>query len=1771
MGRAPSGSSPSGVPGVSCGPTRRSQPRRCSLVAASVFIALAFLSQSPSSRDLAVPSPPSPVFFAGPSRPVCPVFHDPRLSASSSSTNSSAPVLSMSKAALSWPLSFLGVSASLNLHPSVPDYVIAAVRDRMMVDHDQLLPKQVAMPVCDSLSGPLCPHLSTPRVVRRETSASFSESSRPPEKSQDAVFAAAPSTSPPGEAFPQNPDFYYAYVHRVPLRLPVSPPSRDDYPDRSSPPSAVADSGAGAVTSPTSSPSLASSLLSFAASFFSASRDEAPAANSSAFDGRPTPSTDAAVSPFVDWRFSFISRERPKLCPQALKHHPERFYSTRGEFLENAIGDVSSSTAVSEAIASAIGQIGLGRKTLDDIWLSLPLGSLPAPGRSPAAAHAVESSALPDSAAEAQRFVCFVKKRGRSDRNACALAAEFPELPPSLLPTVEPFPRSWVATSHILTFDKSTAPFAQPFLETDYASGLPADAETHWEGIWEVLPVTYEDSASERGRQGGLGTAFASPAWEDLAGSPATIPPSPPRFYGRGDPALFREDEETEPGETESTPDALQDKRSPSAPSSPSAASSPSVPSSPPAPSSPSSSSSPSASAVPLPRRRRPPQPLNTVAVLSSAEGTFEHGTSFVVSSIWIQAVRNPSESRALQRLLPRLLFVVSGIHEDKEVFSAQIPLTFLASRTDLALPRPQSAVPSEEPAEFAFVNLLDFLPYTVTPWTRVEALKFRYALRPPAPSLHGSPANAPGLRAGSTARGATLEPLLASTVSQIAYKVGVGGLVVHVAQRSNGVRTVYYVDRKSPEGAAMLRFFEAKSARLARDGERTGRPEGPAKTQRRSEDADAPEGSLGLPTLLFGDDAQPPRDRSEGEDPSVDGAFREAVGDAESGGKKFATDTDLDLKPKGERGLQLTREKVKRAIRNVVLDILRPALDPKVYRRVLSSMAPLSPRAPEKLQPLKTLAATLPSSRAAAEDKEEAEDGLVYAAVMRTHGDGSGEFLWQQAGDSSAGAAAYADEVRRQKRRQQRQSGSAAREKEESEKEKGENDDLGLVRIGDEFGKVVLTAGTNSSVGTTGGSNRRLPLAKYDNLNNSLVDLRLPAKSVGVYIQEVPVEAPLLSFSQADSLGLVFWRRIGFDTEGKYRDSTANVSGALLADVKSAVSQALQSLGAKTKDGSRASPDGASGKPSADDKKGKDGEKTGGKAGQKGKEASKATSSVKGVLDTILSIYSSIQDQLSDAGKRGTGRRSSSRASTPPADPAATEARKDEQRKSPSPVPGTKPAHADANPHSRLHTLSASGGNSLPSSATTTPELAEAASSGGLASVETPDGRGLPSPANAVGDPGTGSFHASSPGDAGTGALPPRSPNDPLHLSPGSGGKGRGAGVGQPEAFSFSVTDLNKATSQHAEAKKKDDRKGTKNEKPAPETEKKGNGRGKGANEQPFALGFIVGPDNQLRPLTVGPDGNGPGLVGPEQFHDMIQSVMREVNIPEMAANLAHQLGVVQGPNLSMGQAAQALATHLENRPGVSEPTSQLGKLAAMLASQLQNASNSTMPQQKEPSPSAAAAPPPVSPPTDFSAFERVAREFTAQLFSKPKGGLDAGKGGTKAEEARQGKGKKKDAAHPHPAPPFPRSQPFAFASSFAGGNAPVPDLAQVQAAFQAFMGNAAAGASPLAEFLNPSQGGGPGGAPGNSPPGGFDFANRAQNMFGRAAEAQGGGMPVFAELLAGGAPLNLSDLLGQLGRPGGTATDEEAKRTSKAHPKYRSAKQNKHKIRESGDEHEA
>lgn len=202
-------------------------------------------------------------------------------------------------------------------------------------------------------------------------------------------------------------------------------------------------------------------------------------------------------------------------------------------------------------------------------------------------------------------------------------------------------------------------------------------------------------------------------------------------------------------------------------------------------------------------------------------------------------------------------------------------------------------------------------------------------------------------------------------------------------------------------------------------------------------------------------------------------------------------------------------RRQIRKALRDVTLEILRTELDGQSFKAVASSFTDdfVTSGNRRKLEPLSTLmtSAVLPPFAAQEEDAEESSSGLVFGAVLRVLGDASGEYLWHQAGNSAVAATAVAD----------------------AERERRERTRRGETATGTPTRNAAPAGVLMPNSGTTWGSNRRLAMAKFDNLNNSVVDLRLPARAVGVYIQEVPVEAPLVSFNDAADLRLVLWRRV--------------------------------------------------------------------------------------------------------------------------------------------------------------------------------------------------------------------------------------------------------------------------------------------------------------------------------------------------------------------------------------------------------------------------------------------------------------------------------------------------------------------------------------------------------------------------------------------------------------------------------------------------------------------
>lgn len=261
---------------------------------------------------------------------------------------------------------------------------------------------QVVFPVCDSTSGPGCPHLRYPPLI--------------PE-------SAPRRSSLYGKA--RAPDAYSAHLHR-----PLIAPNAD----------------LGAPGDPPLVP--------------------------------------------LDTSRTFLHLE-PLTTARAQKHKLDQPYVNRGHYLEDGIGDVSAHS-LSDAISNAIGHLGTLSGGMRDIW-------------------------APKSPPSAESFVCFYTTDPR-DRKDCHDLKGFSSLPSKYDAEVVAYHSGWSGASHMLVFDRSRAPFVSPYLEKDYAVGLP-EAETKWRGRWRV--AAHEPTEGE-GPLGLRPLPLAGPLAESITARPSS-------------------------------------------------------------------------------------------------------------------------------------------------------------------------------------------------------------------------------------------------------------------------------------------------------------------------------------------------------------------------------------------------------------------------------------------------------------------------------------------------------------------------------------------------------------------------------------------------------------------------------------------------------------------------------------------------------------------------------------------------------------------------------------------------------------------------------------------------------------------------------------------------------------------------------------------------------------------------------------------------------------------------------------------------------------------------------------------------------------------------------------------------------------------------------------------------------------------------------------------------------------------------------------------------
>ncbi|PHJ20200.1 transmembrane protein [Cystoisospora suis] len=1501
------------------------------------------------------------------------------------------------------------------------------------------------MPVCDSLSGPFCPHIPHQRMLRfgalQPHQCSLARGGQEQELEdemevfEDESEALEPElvpafrTSLTGRAFEQNPDLFLAYVHRMPLLSSSSTAG-------SSVPATIP-----ACRLATSSPALLSGT------YGTPARPK----------NKATPVRGPGACVGVDWGVTHVSRDWSALYGHRTpRHHPEVPYQTRGLFLENALGDVSSSPAMSEALSSAIGQIGLGRSTLDDVWANaarsrhLSADDLPFPfypsflaGQKALEASAASPALFPPELlsspsastyktsvdflpSDLQRFVCFLRQgsTGVHDQSRCILAKELGSLPANLKASTEAVPRGWVSTSHLLTFDKSKAPFAYPFLERTYSRGLPLDAQARWTGLWEVAPVDQgedpgaEEAESARGHE-------TPRLWDDDALflqqfvrqevstlAPAALPRVPARYYERGvgglseleaqqgrggasftlaDRVSTAKPERTENGGANGITTLSAASFSDSRPSGQEAAT---------------SFLTASLTSLPPPVRRRPPVPFFTLAVLSSGEGSVRLGTSFVASGVWVKAVRNFSPSpRHSRSFLSRSVFVFSGLLEAKEVFYGYIPVSHLIAKTALW------KGPKQTP-ELEFVNLLDFLPSTTTPWSRIDSLKFHYALLPPGanPNMTGGPTGAAsgpffperhsGGGGGARVLPSSLQPLISETVSGLEYKVALGGLIVHVAQRSSSTRSVYYIEESSVEGQRLLGTLglgessEEHDAKQEARGAAVGREEPSVQDKWREIKKLAGDLLYGEPLAsLFEPDPTNRGDSAE----SVQ-VHWESLGNADTGSDDaghevgFPYSHGLDFRRHGQRDnfikeastlIAGRRRQIRKALRDVTLEILRAELDAQAFKAVASSFTDAFVKSGNvrKLEPLNPVisSASLPPFAVQEEDGDDNDNGSMYVGVLRVLGDPSGEYIWHQAGHSAVAATAIADAERQSRERKRR-------------------------------GETAPVSGISSSgmlmpnSGTTWGSNRRLAMAKFDNLNNSVIDLRLPARSVGVYIQQVPVEAPLISFNDASDLKLVLWRRVSGEYRFRHRreiQKPLGLGSGLLKNMKGVMDQVLEALGnrpaRREKDVTRPKPlvPASATTPS-----------TGTGLRTPSKTAGPETS-LKEAFQSILSLLADLKEKQralpgeteedwmiafetedvngsfsSSSLSAAPGERGRSTSSVRPIAPAAENA--SSQGHLPAHTPSAPPGVGGHTPGATGVSTSVTGSASLRtpvydpvlgefSTASHSADGFRAASALSTVSAVQPDGRAGGGSSEGAGV--EGGFPLSQ-----SGAAQPLYPGSPMAQGRAAAGEaerqnalpGPNGGLGprarMPERAAFVDIDAGPAgegtdlppdltrlfSSFIARIKEKPEpgRRAAKAEFSNSKS-KTGEDRSKDKRPpmaEPFSLGFMVGPDGRVMPLTLGEGGMLSGDRLAEQLPEFLRSMSGNTSFLDLAGNLAGQLQAQQaagplGAPVDLEQVLQSFTAGLQhNHRGTEDPSGgvsmpSFAQVAELLANQFSQA----------------------------------------------------------------------------------------------------------------------------------------------------------------------------------------------------------------------------------------
>ncbi|CDJ47282.1 hypothetical protein, conserved [Eimeria brunetti] len=587
-----------------------------------------------------------------------------------------------------------GVEGSLNVHSCVADFLVSSLRDLTYVTFDQ-----VVFPVCDSTSGPLCPHLKFPPLLPEV------------EGRRRRPFALS---NPFGA--------YSAHLHRPLL-------------------------AAGGEEEGSNSSSNSSS--------------------SSSRQGSSRRSFPTFVQ--LDTSRTYLHAE-PLASSRVQRHSVEEPYAIRGQYLEDGVGDVAS-PSLSDAISTAIGHLGAVVSSTREIWDS----SGPAP---------------------ADSFLCF-HEGDPEDRSDCHDLAAFSSLPRQYEAEVVPYHSGWRGSSRLLLFDSSRAPFLSPYLEADYAVGLP-EAETRWKGRWLVKPTQGLQLQQQQQQQD-----------QDQ----------------QQQQQQQQQEQEQEQEEVYTLPLTGFFKESITA--------------------------QPSSYASVL-NRRGPPGPISTYAELDSHEGSFLHSNLFVPFGIWVAATpRSPSPSCSTEALQQssKLVLIVQGLQDEEVVFTAEVPLYSILG-LHAAGPQPAAAADGEgggqdprreeqnqqqqqdqqqqqqqqqqeeeeeqqqqlPPPEYRFVNALDFVK--TTPLQRIDVLRFSYGY---SSSRNSSSSGS----SSSSSRGAAERVSFRRPLHCSKFRAALGALHLLLAEKALSSRVYYTVDARALEGKLLREQAHAARAQQQQQQQR--------------------------------------------------------------------------------------------------------------------------------------------------------------------------------------------------------------------------------------------------------------------------------------------------------------------------------------------------------------------------------------------------------------------------------------------------------------------------------------------------------------------------------------------------------------------------------------------------------------------------------------------------------------------------------------------------------------------------------------------------------------------------------------------------------------------------------------------------------------------------------------------------------------------------------------------------------------------------------------